>query len=57
MREERGRWSLGSPAAAEGLLLPEHRAVIQLIRASPVGQVARRDIAAAMVAPATRPTL
>lgn len=50
LRQEDGRWSLGSPAAAEGLLLPEDRAVVELIRASPAGKVPRREVAAALVA-------
>jgi len=50
LREEDGRWSLAAPAAAEELLLPEDKAVIELIRDSPAGQVPRREIAAALVA-------
>lgn len=49
-RQGDGRWALRSPETAEGLLLPEDQAVVELIRASPAGQAPRRQVAAAMVA-------
>jgi len=45
-----GRWSLRSPETADELLLPEDRAGIGVIRTSPTGHVARRQLVEAMVA-------
>ncbi len=49
-RQEDGRWSLRWPETAERLLLPEDRAVVELVGASATGQVSRRQVAGAMVA-------
>lgn len=44
------QWSLASPAAAERLLLPEDRAVVELVRGSPAGRVSRAEVTAALMA-------
>lgn len=49
-RGEGGRWSLRSPKTVDALLLPEDRAVIELIRTSPTGQVSRQHLVVAMAA-------